>query len=53
MLYKISWCKPQAAYSGFIKGFKHKPISDIKNQLKQSDDFRKTEFIPAITGEIN
>ena len=44
VLYKIAWCEPQAVHSGFIKGFKHKPIyfmmtiSNIKNQLKQLDD---------------
>ena len=26
VLYKIAWCEPQVAYSGFIKGFKHQPI---------------------------
>ena len=59
VLCKIAWCEPQAAYSGFIKGFKHKPIyfmrtiPNIKTQLKQLDDVIRTEFIPAITGGIN
>ena len=59
MLCKIVWCEPQAAYSGFIKGFKYKPIyfmrttPNIKTQLKQLDDVIRTEFIPAITGGIN
>ena len=59
VLCKIAWCEPQAAYSGFIKGFKHKPICfmrtipNIKTQLKQLDDVIRTEFIPAITGGIN
>ena len=59
VLFKIAWCEPQAAYSGFIKGFKHKPIyfmrtiPNIKNQVKQLDDVMRTEFIPATTGGIN
>ena len=59
MLCKIAWCEPQAAYSGFIKGFKHKPIyfmrtiPNIKTQLKQLDDVIRTEFIPTMTGGIN
>ena len=59
LLCKIAWCEPQAAYSGFIKGFKHKPIyftrtiPNIKNHLKQLDDVIRTEFIPVITGGIN
>ena len=59
VLCKIAWCEPQAAYSGFIKGFKHKPIyfmrtiPNIKTQLKQLDDVIRTEFIPVITGGIN
>ena len=58
VLCKIAWCEPQAAYSGFIKGFKRKPIyfmrtiTNIKTQLKKSDDAIRTEFIPAITGGI-
>ena len=59
MLCKIAWREPQAAYSGFIKVFKHKPISfmrtitNVKNQLKQLHDVIRTEFILAITREIN
>ena len=30
VLCKLSRCKPQAAYSGFIKGLKHKPISYMR-----------------------
>ena len=26
ILNKIAWCEPQAAYSCFIAGFKHKPM---------------------------
>ena len=26
VLCKIAWCEPQAAYSGFIKGFNHKTM---------------------------
>ena len=54
VLCKIEWCESQATYSGFIKGFKHKPIyfmraiPNIKNQIKQLDD-----VIPAITGGIS
>ena len=59
MVCKIAWCESQAAYSGFIKVFKHKPISfmrtitNVKNQLKQLHDVIRTEFILAITREIN
>ena len=40
VLCQIALCEPQAAYPGFIKGFKHKPIyfmrtiSNNKTQLK-------------------
>ena len=59
MLSKIAWYEPQAAYSCFIIGFKHKPIyfmraiPNISNQLKQLDEIVRTEFIPAISGIIN
>ena len=59
MLCKIAWYELQAAYSGFIKGFKHKPIyfmrttPNFKNQLKELDDVIRTEFIPAIAGGVN
>ena len=59
ILSKIAWYEPQAAYSCFIIGFKHKPtyfmrtIPNIGKELKQLDDVVRTEFIPAITGGIN
>ena len=59
VLRKIAWCERQAAYSGFIKGLKNKPIyfmrtiPNIKTQLKQLDDGIRTEFIPAITDGTN
>ena len=55
----MAWYEPQAAYSCFITGFKHKPtyfmrtIPNISKELKQLDDVVRTEFIPAITGGIN
>ena len=58
ILSKIAWYKPQAAYSCFITGFKHKPtyfmrtIPNIGKELKQLDDVVRTEFIPAITGGL-
>ena len=57
-LSKIAWYEPQAAYSCFITGFKHKPtyfmrtIPNIGKELKQLDDVVRTEFIPAITGGL-
>ena len=59
ILSKIAWYDPQAAYSCFITGFKHKPtyfmrtIPNIGKELKQIDDVVRTEFIPAVTGGIN
>ena len=59
ILSKIAWYEPQAAYSCFITGSKHKPtyfnrtIPNIGKELKQLDDVARTEFIPAITGGIN
>ena len=53
------WQEPQTVYSGFIKGFKHKPIYfmraiwNIKNQLKKLDNLIRTEFTSVITGGIN
>ena len=44
ILGKIAWYEPQAAYSCFITGFKHKPtffmrtIPNIDKELKQLDD---------------
>ena len=58
MLCKIACFEPQAAYSCFVKGFKHKPtfyirtILNISSHLKRSDEVITTEFIPAITGGI-
>ena len=55
ILSKIAWYKPQAAYSCFITGFKHKPtyfmctIPNIGKELKQLDDVLRTEFMRAIT----
>ena len=43
ILSKIAWYEPQAAYSCFVTGFKHKPtyfmrtISNIGKELKQLD----------------
>ena len=59
MLCKIAWFEPQAAYSCFVTGFKHKPtfcmrtIPNISNQLKRPDEVITTEFILAITSGIN
>ena len=59
VLRKIACCEPQTAYSGFIKGFRHKPIYfmrtilNIKNQLRKLNDVIRTGFILAITGEMN
>ena len=59
ILSKIAWYEPQAAYSCFITGFKHKPryfmhtIPNINKELKQLDNVVRTEFIPAITEGIN
>ena len=59
ILSKIAWYEPQAAYSFFITGFKHKPkyfmrtIPNVCKELKQQDDVVRTEFISAITGRIN
>ena len=58
VLIKIAKTEPQAAFSCFISGFKHKltycmrTIPDISNQLKQLDDIISTEFIPAVSGGI-
>ena len=58
ILSKIAWYEPQAAYSCFITGFKHKPtyfmrtIPNIGKELKQIDGVVRTEFIPAITGGL-
>ena len=50
--------EPQAAYSCFVSGFKHKlnyimkTISDISHPLKPIDDIILTNFTPAITDGI-
>ena len=59
MLWKIAWFEPQAAYSYFVTGFKHKPtvymrnIPNISSHLKRLDQVITTEFIPAIIDGIN
>ena len=59
VLFKTAWCDPQAAYSCFITGFKHRPssimwtIPKVAEQLKQLDHVITTKFLPAITGDIN
>ena len=59
MLCKIVWFEPQAAYSSFLTGFKHKPtfymitISNISSNFslfKRLDEVITNEFIP---GEIS
>ena len=58
ILSKIAWYEPQAVYSCFITGFKHKStyfmhtIPNIGKELKQLDDVIRTAFIPAITGGL-
>ena len=48
--------EPQAAYSCFVSGYKHKPtyimrtIPNISHQLDKIDHLILTKFIPAITG---
>ena len=59
MLSQIAKTEPQAAYTCFTSGFKHKmtyylrTIPNICDLLQQLDDVISTEFIPAITGGIN
>ena len=59
LLSKIAKIEPQAAYSCFISGYKHKlsycmrTIPDIGHLLKRVDDVILTELILAITGGIN
>ena len=59
MLRKIAWFQPQAAYSCFITGFKHKAtfymktIPYISSHIKRLDEVITNELIPAITGGIN
>ena len=55
-LCEIAKLEPQAAYSCFVSGFKHKlnyimrGIPNISHLLKLIDDIILTKFIPAITG---
>ena len=57
-LSKIAETQPQAAYTCFISGFKHKftyfmrTVPDISSLLQKVDDVITTELIPAITGGI-
>ena len=56
VLSDIAMTEPQAAYSAFIKGFRHKlnyhlrVMKGMENQLQAFDDLIKNKFIPAITG---
>ena len=58
MLCKIARFEPQAAYSRFVTGFKHKSTFNMRtfpnmsSHLKRLDEVITTEFIPAITGTI-
>ena len=57
MLSMIAKHEPQAAYSSFTAGFKHRftyhtrVMSDIDDLLKQIDHIIDTKFLPAITEE--
>ena len=57
MLSMIAKHEPQAAYSSFTAGFKHRftyhtrVMSDIDHLLKQIDHIIDTKFLPAITEE--
>ena len=57
-LIKVAETQPQAAYTCFISGFKHKftyfmrTVPDISSLLQKVDDVITTELIPAITGGI-
>ena len=50
--------EPQAVYSCFVRGFKHKlnyiirTIPDISHLLKPIDDIILTKFIPETTDRI-
>ena len=54
-LSKIAKCEPQAAYSAFTAGFKHKftyyiwTIPNLSEVLKPLDDVINNQFLPAIT----
>ena len=58
ILCQIAKIEPQAAFSCFIGGFKHKltyclrTIPDIGDLVQKFDNVISTEFIPAITGGI-
>ena len=58
ILSEIAKSQPQAAYSYFITGFRHKvtyymrTIHGASNQLQHLDQAIQTEFIPSITGGI-
>ena len=58
LLCEIAKIEPQAAYSCFVSGYKHKltyymrTIPGISHLLQCIDDIILTEFIPAITGGI-
>ena len=54
-LTEIAKIEPQAAYTAFVTGYKHKltyymrSITNLSEYLKPLDDFIDTKFIPAIT----
>ena len=56
-LVDIAKTEPQAAYSSFVSGFRHKltymmrTIPNISHLLTMFDDIVQHEFIPAITGK--
>jgi hypothetical protein len=58
LLSQIAKIQPQAAYSCFVSGYKHKfsyimrTIPNIGHQMKRVDDVILCEFIPAITDNI-
>ena len=59
MLCDTARIEPQAAYSCFLSGYKHKltyimrTIPNISHQLEKIDELILTKFIPAITGGIS
>ena len=56
ILSKIAEIQPQAAYSAYIHGFKHKftffirTIPNLSNYLQPIEEVLRSQFIPAITG---
>ena len=58
ILSQIARTQPQAAYSAFIKGFRHKisfymcTIFGASTQLKRLDEVVQSEFISVITGGV-